>query len=465
MSGRDRRGEPSLNEGGERARLRTFYAMILTQTVSLIGSRISGIAVGIAIFNKTGSATPLTLVAFYFTLPQVALQGFAGLLADRWNRRNVMALADAGQALGTVLLFGLFSYGTFQVWHLYVITLVQSIFGSFQGPALNASVTLLVPEAQRDRANAVTQMSQPTAGIVAPAIAGIVYAAIGVKGAIAIDLGTFLIAVLVILSVQIPRPARSEDGQRLSGTFLREFAAGFRYLWARHALWLLVVITMVLSFVLNVSSVLMTPYLLARTGSEAVYGVILSMFNAGMLAGAIAIGIWGGTRPRMNTVIPSFLVTCTMVCIFGVARSPWLLAASAFLIMLPNTFATILLQSMLQAKVAPDVQGRVFGCVQQLVMLMNPVAYLIAGPLADRIFEPMVGRAGWETISPLVGNVAGSGMGLIFVLSGALGLVLSVVLFSVPMIRHIENILPDYEAQPARGRGWPETTGPIGAGE
>lgn len=79
--------------------LRTFYILIITQTLSLIGSRVSGLALGIWLFNETGNATPLALVAFFGVVPSVIMQGFAGVVADRWDRRYVMALSDAGQAV------------------------------------------------------------------------------------------------------------------------------------------------------------------------------------------------------------------------------------------------------------------------------------------------------------------------------------------------------------------------------
>jgi MFS transporter, DHA3 family, macrolide efflux protein len=440
----------------ENKNLRTFYTIILTQTLSLIGSRISGLALGIWLFKETGDATPLALVAFFFILPQVVLQSFAGVLADRWDRRHVMALSDAGQALGTILLLGLFVSGAFQIWHLYLITCIQSVFGVFQGPAFSASVTMLVPDEQRDRANAIMQMSNPAAGIIAPAIAGLVFAAIGVTGAIIVDLSSFLLAVIVILSVHIPRPRKTEEGAKLSGTVWQEMISGLRYLWERPSLFWLIMMAMALNFIMNMSGVLMTPYLLARTGNEASYGLIMSVFNVGMLAGAIVISVWGGTRPRMYTIIPSLFMTCAAVIFFGMAQSTWLLAFTAFMTLFPNAFVNILLQSMLQTKVAPDVQGRVFGSVGQLAMLMTPIAYLIAGPLADKIFEPMVGQAGWQLVAPFVGNSAGAGMGLIFVLSGSIALVMSIVLFSFPMIRNIESLLPDYVAQPAQDELVPE---------
>jgi MFS family permease len=144
--------------------MRTFYTLILTQTFSLIGSRISSLAIGMWVFAQTGNATPLTLVAFFQVLPTVLASMLSGVLADRWNRRYVMAFSDAGQAIGTVLLLISFSTGSFQLWHLYAVSLLQAVFGVFQGPAFQASVTLLVPDEHRDRANAIQQVSGPAAG-------------------------------------------------------------------------------------------------------------------------------------------------------------------------------------------------------------------------------------------------------------------------------------------------------------
>src|SRR5690606_17570380 len=99
--------------------MRTFYTLILTQVFSLIGSRISGLAISIWVFNQTGDVTPLTLVSFFFIVPQVLAAGFSGALADRWDRRYVLILSDTGQALGTALLLIAFATGDFQLWHLY----------------------------------------------------------------------------------------------------------------------------------------------------------------------------------------------------------------------------------------------------------------------------------------------------------------------------------------------------------
>lgn len=430
------------------AKLRTFYTIVLTQTLSLIGSRISGLALGIWLFNETGNATPIALVAFFQIAPQVVMSSFAGVITDRWDRRYVMALSDFGQAIGTVLLLFLFASGSFQIWHLYLVTFIQSIFGVFQGPAFTASITMLVPDQQRNRANAIMQMTSPAAGIVAPAVAGLVFAAVGVIGAIVIDIVTFVIAFAVVLLVHIPRPRKTEEGAALSGSVWREMWSGLQYLWERKSLFTVMLFIMLLNFVFSAAGVLQTPYLLARLGDEALYGLAMSLFNGGMLAGGILVGIWGGTKQRVHTIMPAAILLGIFIMLYGMAQSVPFLMLISFLALIPNPFINALFMSILQAKVAPDVQGRVFAVISQLAMLMMPISMLMAGPLADQVFEPMVGTAAWTPFAPFFGTEPGAGIGLMFGISGLLSAVVSVVMYLNPSVRQLETSLPDYIPEP-----------------
>lgn len=424
--------------------MRTFYTLILTQTLSLIGSRISGLAVGIWIFADTGNATPLTLVAFFSVLPQVLASTLSGVLADRWDRRYVMVLADAGQAAGTLLLLLSIASGQFELWHLYVITVIQAVFSVFQGPAFQASVTLLVPDAQRDRANAIQQMSSPAAGIIAPVLAGGVYAVVGLSGAIIIDLLTFVVAMIVIYTVHIPRPEATAEGLAARGSAWQEALAGLTYLRRRRTLLFLVLYIAMVNFLVGGSAALSTPYILARTDSEPLLGLVLGIMNLGALLGAIFMGIWGGTRPRIHTMMPGLMITCVFMMLAGMAQSWGLLAVFMFGILFPIPIINAAFMSMMQAKVAPDLQGRVFAVLGQLSMLLTPLAYLIVGPLADTVFEPAVQQPGWSAVAPLVGSGTGSGMGLILLLGGLFTLVLTVGVYALPAIRRLEIDLPDY---------------------
>ncbi|GAB4529362.1 MAG: MFS transporter [Anaerolineae bacterium] len=426
--------------------VRTFYILILTQTFSLIGSRISSLALGMWLFNETGQATPLALVAFFTTIPAVVASGLSGVLADRWDRRLVMVLSDAGQALGTALLLISFLSGSFEVWHLYVVTLIQAVFGVFQGPAFQASMTMLIPDNQRDRANAIMQLTGPMAGIVAPIFAGFIFAAVGVEGAIMIDLLTFLAAMVVVFNVTIPRPTETAEGAAMRGTVWEESWSGLRYLRARPSMFFMTLYIALINFVIAGTMTLSIPYLLARTGSEATLGLILGLFNLGAIVGGVVIGIWGGTRPRMFTILPGLIFAGIMMMGMGSGRTPVMLAVSFFLFMLPLPMINALAMSIMQAKVPPDLQGRVFAVLGQMSLLLTPLSYLIVGPLADRVFEPAVGQAGWAAVAPLVGSGTGAGIGLMFFGAGVLVVLMTTAVLLIPLIRDMERLLPDYQA-------------------
>ena len=430
-------------------RLRTFYILILTQTFSLIGSRISGLAIGIYVFNETGNATPLTMVAFFSALPSVVASSISGVLADRWDRRYVMAIADIGQAFGTLVLLVSFASGDFQLWHLYVVTFVQAIFGVFQGPAFSASITLLIPDNHRDRANAIQQLTGPAAGIFAPLVAGFIFAWVGVNGAILIDLVTFLVATAVVLSIHIPRPEQSDIGRAMQGSIWQEYLGGLKYLYSQRILLTIVLYISSLNFLISGAATLGTPYILARTGSETTLGFILSITNLGAIVGGVFVSVWGGTRPRMYTIMPAMVAIGLFLSMAGMAQTTPMLALAYFLFLIPMPIINALFMSIMQTKIPPDIQGRIFSVMGQFSLLLTPLSYLLVGPLADRVFEPAVGTASWDTFAPFVGNAHGAGMGLIMVIGGISAALLSVVMFMIPSVRRMESILPDYTPEPS----------------
>ena len=436
---------------------RTFLILIFTQVFSLVGSRMTGFALGIWIYTQTGDATPIALVAFFRYLPYFLSAGVAGALADRWDRRYVMAVGDAGQAAGTVLLLISFASGEFQIWHLYGVTVLQAIFDMLQGPAFSASITLLIADKHRDRANAMRLMTTPAANVAAPAIAGALYGLIDVSGIILIDLLTFVVAFVVVLTLRIPRPEATAEGKALTGSLWTQSLDGFRFVWARRPLFYLFTFTGLTNFFYGGAIALFTPYNLARTGSETTAGIILSAYSLGALTGGLLVSITGGLRPRVRMVMPGLGMTGLMLAIYGTSDVPLLMALACFFMAMFPPMSNTAIITILQIKVPPDLQGRVFAAISQISALLLPLAYLIVGPLADEVFEPAVAQAGWEQVGGLVGEGAGSGMGLIMVISGLIVFGVSVLYYAQPVIRRMETSLPDYEPVVSTPEPTPET--------
>ena len=429
--------------------LRTYYLLVATQAVSRLGSHVSFFAVGIAVFMKTSHATPIAIIAFCQTLPMLLGAGFAGALADRYDRRLLLILANLGFVATSGLLLASFVSGVFQLWQLYALTLINSAIGTLEQPALQASVAMLVPDTHRDRANAIGQMTGPAANAVAPMLAGLLYALIGVPGAILIDLATFAVAVLVLMAVRIPMPASTDEGAAMAGAVWSQAFDGFAYLRRRPTLMGLALLVSIVSLLMGALGVLILPYPLARTHSTLAFGIVLASADVGMIAGSAAMAAWGGTRPRIHTVMLALFVAGLLLAVAGVARNTPELAAAffAFMFMLPfvNTAST----SIFQVKVAPDVQARVFAATGQIATLTMPLAYLIAGPLTDRVAEPAVRSPGWRAVAWLVGGEAGAGMGLLLVCGGLATAALSLIAYALPAMRGLEVALPDHEAASA----------------
>jgi DHA3 family macrolide efflux protein-like MFS transporter len=427
-------------------RIYTFYLLVTTQTLSLTGSRMTAIGLGIWLFRRTSDTTPLLLMAFFNELPGMLGGSLAGVLVDRWDRRRVLMLADAGQAAGTLLLLSSVLAGRFQSWHLYLVVLVQGAFATLQQPARNAATTMLVPEGHRDRANALQEMSFPLAGVIAPVLAGALYAWIDVSGIMLVDLATFLVAIAVAYLVRIPRPAQTAEGRAARGSVWQEMLGGLHYFGRRRALLGLVLYLTAINFLLNGPLELAIPYLIAVTGSETLTGGLMGLMSLGALAGATLIAIWGGTRPRMHTLLPGLLLTGVMFLVYGTARTLPVLGLSLFVLMIPLPISNALFVSILQAKTPPDMQGRIFAVVSQMGFLGATASFLLTGPLVDRVLEPAVGGRGWRFLEPIVGRQAGAGMGLVLVGTGLMILLATAAMYGLPRIRQLEAALPDYKA-------------------
>ncbi|HZC16758.1 MAG TPA: MFS transporter [Caulobacteraceae bacterium] len=423
-----------------------FYALLATQTLSMVGSRTSSLAVGIAVFRLTGHATPLALVSVFSTAPWIIFGGLGGALADRLDRRSLMLAANVGYTLASGLLLIAFLSGGFRLWQLYGLAFANGVFGVLETPALQASVAMLVPDRLRDRTNAIQQLSYPAASAAAAGLAGVLYASVGVVGAIVADLFTFAVAIAAIAVVRIPMPVASPEGRDARGGIWRQSVYGFRYLFGRPPLLGFCVYFAVISAVASGFWVLMTPYVLDRVHATGTFGLVIGVGFSGAIAGALAMGVWGGTRPRIHTVMLSMVVAGAFMTLAGVARSPGAVGSALFLVTFAIPFANAAVNSIYQAKVAPDLQGRVFAAMGQLSALLAPLASLAAGRLADRVFEPAVSKPGWNGFAWMVGQAHGSGIGLMYVIAGLSILAMSLAVYASPGIRRIEAALPDHQA-------------------
>lgn len=219
--------------------------------------------------------------------------------------------------------------------------------------------------------------------------------------------------------------------------------ASMVFLSTRQPLVYFIVFGILVNFLLNGPLELTLPYLLLVTGSEKTAGLVMGVMSLGALGGALLMSAWGGTRPRIHTLMPGLLLSGIMFIVFGTGRSAWLLAAALFLILAPLPISNVITTSIIQSKVPPDLQGRFFALQDQLNFLGSTLSFALCGPLADHVLEPAVGKPGWNLVAPLVGSVPGSGIGLLEIAAGILLISVTAAAYAWPAFRRLETIVPD----------------------
>ncbi|MHB1317634.1 MAG: MFS transporter [Anaerolineae bacterium] len=429
-----------------RSGMRAFTIIWAGQLVSLIGSGLSGFALGVYLFQLTGAATQLALSMVAASLPNLLLLPFAGTLVDRWDRRTVLILSDTGAALVTLGLWALLATGQLQVWHVYLGNAITSALGAFQRPAYMGIPSLLVPAEQYGRVSGMMQLADAASAIVAPLIAGFMIVAIRIQGVFLVDLGTFLFAAGMLFLVQIPNPRRQTGGEAERPSLLRQAAFGWRYVWARRGLLGMVSLFALVNFSLGFYSALFAPLVLSIYGAE-VLGTLFSVGGAAMLAGSLAMSAWGGTRRRVYTVLAGISVAGLGIALAGLRPNVLTIGAGNLLLFLAVPFANAASQAIWLAKVPADVQGRVFAIRLMIASCITPLAYLLAGPLADRVAEPLMAEGGAlaSTLGRILGTGSGRGIGLILVVTGLAGAAAPLLALFVRPVRRVELELPDAE--------------------
>lgn len=433
--------------------MRPFLILWSGQSVSALGTGLGSFALGVWVYDRTGSATQFAMISFVVGLVFIIMNPLAGALADRWDRRLLLAVSNAGSGAMSLIMAALLFTGRLLPWHVYPIVALMSGFLILGGPALLSSVSLLVPREQLARASGMTQTSRAAAQIIGPLAAGILVGRIGYSGLILADCASFFFAMATILAIRIPSPPQSEARERLS--MLASLAFGWSYLRRLPGLLALQGLYGVTNFCMAMVQVLLTPLILSFA-TPVELGSVNAAGAAGVLLGSLALSIWGGPRRRVLGILTFLAFQAVILFLGGVRPSIPLIALAAFTFMFTLPFVNGFTQIILQSKIAADVQGRVFGVAGMISLGSVPLAALIAGPLADRVFEPMLvpGGALAATVGRVIGVGEGRGVGFLFVLLGALTLVVVGLASLNPRLRHLESEIPD--ALPESGVTSPE---------
>ncbi|MCP5110893.1 MAG: MFS transporter [bacterium] len=414
------------------------------QMVSVVGTGMTGFAVGVWIYQTTGSVTQFTLAVVSAALPGLLLMPFLGVWIDQWGRRKAMLVGDTGAALRTVALLALWTSGNLEVWHIYVAAVVRSIFEGLQMPAYLATVTVLVPERHHARANGMIQFGSAAAGVVSPAAAGLLFSRSGLGAVLVLDLLTFAIGIVTLLSVRIPHPVAEAGGENGSDRKPRgrwhQASFGWRYIRRHPGLLALAVYFGILNLFIGFAFVLVTPLVLSFD-TAAGLGWVLSLGSGGALAGSVLISLWGGPKRRLLGILMFSPWLGLGMVIIGLQASLVVVAVGVTVFFFGLPIINALNHAIWQTRVAPEIQGRVFTTRTLIGQITAPVAYLLAGPLADGVFEPSLATGGplVELLGSWLGVGEGRGIGLQFLVMGLLLILAGAVASTYRPLRQVER--------------------------
>ncbi|HNZ01693.1 MAG TPA: MFS transporter [Anaerolineaceae bacterium] len=423
--------------------------VLLGQAVSILASSMTGFALSVWVFQQTSSATSLGIMQTAFTLPYLLIIPLAGVMVDRYNRKLMMAVSDLAAGLGTLAILFLLTTGNLEIWHFYLVNAIIGLGNAFQWPAYSAAITTMVPKEQYGRANGMMSFVQAGPGVVAPLLAGALLPLIGLNGILWIDVITFVLAIGVLMLVHIPPPRQTEEGRQSRGSLLQEAGFGFKYIFQRPSLWGYVIMLFVANLFLGFPNSVHVPMILLRTDNSSI--ILGAAETAGAISwtvGSLLMSAWGGPRRRIHGALLGWIGYCVFGnVIFGLGTSLQVWIPAILLAGLGSNIGIATSQAILQSKVAPDVQGRVFSARRMLTWFPDTFTPILGGLLADRIMEPAMLGQGWlaKTFGWMVGNTPGSGMALIMIVFGILTILAMLSGYIVPQIRNIEDLLPDHD--------------------
>jgi len=426
--------------------MQAFYALLGGQLISLIGSGMTRFGLSIWVLSETGNTTAYTTMIFFAVFPAGLGALFTGPFIDRWDRRKLFIGANIVASLAILAMAILFFTDSMTLWHLYLVMAINGIASAFISPAMQSSTRLLVPKERLNRASGLSQLLRPMEMILAPSLAGFILGSFGLEVVFIIDFITFLVNIIILSLMTIPRPPRAAE-QTGKMKFWAELSAGFRYIRERPPfVTLLGLFTTIMFFLPGLAYSLITPLVLSFQ-TEKGLGLILSVFGIGSIFGGVFLASWRGNHRRMNGILVAMAVAGSAAIVMGLWENPWTIGLGVLLTGLSFVFMSGLNQVIWQIKSSPEYQGRLFALMGTVAVIGQSLGILIAGPLAGRIFQPMFEQGGLlaDSIGTLIGVGTGRGMAFMFVVLGCIVLGIALVCWLNPSVRLLEDRLPDHE--------------------
>lgn len=370
---------PPIKEQGWKKKVALFLS---SQNISLFGSSVVSYAVIWHITMETSSGVWMMLATICSVVPQVLVSLFAGVWADRYHRKYLIMLSDGFIALATLGLAIFFWQGQQSLELLLAVSVIRSIGGGIQAPAVNALYPQIVPTEKLTKVQGINQSINSVLLLLSPAVGGIVLGTMGIVWAFLLDVVSASFAVFVLSFIKIDRLPRKQE----KAAVFTELKQGLQYA-LQSKLLRRVLVCFAIAFFLFTPAAILTPLYVERVFGSDVWLLTANevVWTVGSLVGGIFVSIKENFKDKIKVTAICLIGFGVTFAFLGLAPTFFIyliiMGVSGFFMPIISTTQTVLLQE----NVEPGMMGRVFSLVQIVSGSAMPIAILLFGPLADAI--------------------------------------------------------------------------------
>lgn len=416
-----------------------FFLLWLASLISATGSGMTSFALGIYIYQQTGKSSMAGLLLLLGFLPGLLLSPFAGVLADRYDRRLLMMAGDGLSITGLLTILGstIALHGNFLIWGIGLGVAISSIFSSLVEPAFRATISDLLEKDEYSKASGMTQLISSARYLLSPILAGILLDLAGIGWILLLDILTIVLTLPVTYYVR----REMKPSKNLAPSYFREdLRIGFSMIYETKGIWLLVLFGVLVSFCLGTIQTLITPMVLSFS-DEAFLGFATTFSACGMLAGGIFLGNVKIRRNFAQILGISLLLTGCFMIGFAARENKFSICLFGFLLFSALPFANASIDYLVRIHIPQDHQGKAWGLIGIISQMGYILAYASIGTIADRIAKPLLisGGAFSQSLGILLGVGEGRGAALVIILAGALLSISSIFLTRKKEIRNLEK--------------------------
>ncbi|MBD2121885.1 MFS transporter [Trichocoleus sp. FACHB-262] len=412
---------------------KTFYAVLANSLLASLTNNFVWFAVTFWVYLQTKSVLVMSVMAGVY-LVTVALSGFfLGSLVDRYKKKTAMLLSSTCSLILYILAYIIFvstpssvftNPSSVPLWVFITLALVGAIAGNIRTIALPTLVTILIPEAERDKANGLVGTANGVSFLVASLFSGMVIGFLGAYWMLVFAMGLMILAVLHLVAIAIPEKGVVHLEHQTNHIDIR---GTIRAIHLVPGLFGLIFFNCFNNFLGGVFMSLMDAYGLSLV-SVQVWGTLWGFLSVGFIVGGLVVGKVGLGKSPLRTLFLSNIVMWVIAAFFTIQKSIALLAIGVFIYMCLIPVVEASEQTIIQAVIPLERQGRVFGFAQSIEQAASPLTAFMIGPIAQFIFIPlMTTGAGADLIGSWFGTGADRGIALLFTLTGLIGLIVTLM--------------------------------------